>query len=54
MNVFGEKIFVRDLETGENAGFEEADGDIIFRTEAGHEYAVDSSDMPLEAFEMKN
>lgn len=52
MNVFGDKINVRDLETGETVGFEEADGDIIFRTEAGHEYAVEDSSKPLESFEM--
>lgn len=54
MNVFGGKISVRDLETGEKISFEEVDGDIIFNTEAEHEYAVESSDMPLEKFEMKN
>ena len=54
MNVFGEKISVRDLETGEKISFEEADGDIIFKTEAEHEYAVENSDKPLESFEMRN
>ena len=54
MNVFGEKISVRDLETGENIGFEEADGDIIFETAVGHEYAVEMQDKPLESFEIRN
>ncbi len=54
MNVFGDKISVRDLETGEKISFEEVDGDIVFNTEAEHEYAIENSDMPLEAFEMKN
>ena len=52
MNVFGEKISVRDLETGEKISFEEADGDIIFKTEAEHEYAVENADKPLESFEL--
>ncbi|MCQ2463770.1 MAG: glycoside hydrolase N-terminal domain-containing protein [Clostridia bacterium] len=54
MNVFSDKISVRDLETGEKISFEEADGDIIFATQAEHEYAVESSDVPLEAFEIIN
>lgn len=52
MNVFGEKVRVRDLETGETVGFEEADGDIVFKTTEGHEYAVENGDRPLESFEI--
>ncbi len=54
MNVFGEKITVRDLDTNEKISFEETEGDIVFATRAGHEYAVENSDMPLESFEMRN
>ena len=54
MNVFGGKISVRDLETGEKISFEEVDGDIIFNTEEAHEYAVENSGRPLESFEMRS
>lgn len=54
MNVFGDKISVRDLETGEKISYKEADGDIIFETESQHEYVIESGDKPLESFEMKD
>ena len=54
MNVFGEKISVRDLETGEKLNFEEKDGDIIFETVPEHEYVIENSDSPLESFEIKS
>lgn len=54
MNVFGEKISVRDLETNEKISFEESNGDIIFDTSAQHEYVVENSDKPYEKFEIKD
>jgi hypothetical protein len=54
MNVFGKKVSVRNLDTGEKIDFTESDGNIIFKTEAEHEYAVENSDKPLEAFEMRS
>ena len=54
MNVFGEKISVRDLETNEKISFTEADGDIIFATESQHEYVIESGDKPLESFEIRS
>ena len=53
MNVFGDKISVRDLETGEKIEFKPDGGDIIFKTVPGHEYAVENADLPLESFEMR-
>ncbi len=47
-----ENARVRDLETGENVSFAEENGNLVFRTEAGHEYAVEREDRPLESFEI--
>ncbi len=54
MNVFGDKISVRDLEMNEKISFTEVDGDIVFNTEEAHEYVIESSDRPLESFEIKD
>ena len=53
MNVFGDKISVRDLETGEKISFTTIGEDISFETCAMHEYAIESFDRPLESFEIK-
>lgn len=54
MNVFGDGIRIRDLETGETADFEESDGNVVFDTVAGHEYAADTEAAPLESYEIIN
>ncbi|MCQ2485639.1 MAG: glycoside hydrolase N-terminal domain-containing protein [Clostridia bacterium] len=54
MNVFGEKVSVRNLETNEKVDFTETDGDIIFKTVAEHEYVIENIDRPLESFEKIN
>ncbi|MBO4893790.1 MAG: glycoside hydrolase N-terminal domain-containing protein [Clostridia bacterium] len=41
---------IRDLETGEAVSFETEDDTVKFSTLAGHEYAVESADAPLESF----
>lgn len=54
MNVFGENVRVRDLETGKAVSFATEDGDIVFGTEVSHEYAIENADAPLESFAMRN
>ena len=47
---FTKNTSVRDLETGETVPFDRKDGNIEFLTEAGHEYAVEREDAPIESF----
>lgn len=50
----GEELSVRDLETGEKVGFVRKDGLVTFPTAAGHEYAVENENAPLESFPILN
>lgn len=54
MNVFGDCVAVRDLETDSDISFTRSEGDISFETEALHEYAITRRDRPLESFEILN
>lgn len=46
----GETAAVRDLETGESVGYENANGVLRFRTEEKHEYVIERPNEPLESF----
>ena len=49
---FGADTRVRDLETGGTVPAKNEEGVLRFETRAGHEYAVERADKPLESFEM--
>ena len=49
----GDDLQIRDLETGEIVPFTRRDELVVFPTQAGHEYAVEDKNKPLESFEMR-
>ena len=47
---FGEGTRVRDLETGEPVAFTREKENLVFNTEARHEYVIERTDRPLESY----
>lgn len=47
---FGEGTRVRDLETGEPVAFTHVKENLVFKTEAKHEYVIERADRPLESY----
>ena len=47
---FGEGTRVRDLETGEPVAFTREKENLVFKTEARHEYVIERTDRPLESY----
>ena len=47
---FGEGTRVRDLETGEPVAFTREKENLVFNTEAKHEYVIERADRPLESY----
>lgn len=54
MNVFGENVRVRDLETNEAVDYVTENGNLVFSTVQEHEYVIENASAPLESFEIRN